>query len=103
LYLEEYGLIIARSLFRIYLLIDQVLDLLASLLINNIIIFRFKQNKFFFNNRNILNLFFVILIEFKIKINKETSFCFQVFLFVIIVIEFADIYNNNNRFADFVG
>jgi hypothetical protein len=83
-------------LFWIYLLIDQTLDLLASFLINNIIILRFERGEFLFNNRNTPNLFFVILIKFKIKINKETSFYFQVFLFVIIIIEFADIYNNNN-------
>jgi hypothetical protein len=103
LYLEKHSLIVTRSLFQIYLLINQALDLLASLLINNIIILRFKKNEFFFNNRNIPNLFFVILIEFKIKINKKTSFYFQVLFFVIIIIEFADIYNNNNRFTNFVG
>jgi hypothetical protein len=96
LYLKEHNLIITRFLFRIYLLINQALNLLASFLISNIIVFRFEQNKFFFNNKNTPNLFFVILIKFKIKINKETSFCFQVFLFVIIIIEFADIYNNNS-------
>jgi hypothetical protein len=48
-------------------------------------------------------MFFVILIKFKIKINKETGFYFQVFFLVIIIIEFANIYNNNNRFVNFVG
>jgi hypothetical protein len=96
LYFKKRGLIIAGFLFRIYLLINQVLDFLASLLIDNIVVLRFKRGKFFLNNRNILNLFFIILIEFKIKINKEASLCFQVLFLVIIIIEFADIYNNNN-------
>jgi hypothetical protein len=90
LYLKEHDLIIARSLFRIHLPINQALDLLISFLINNIVVLRFKQNEFFFNNRNTPNLFFIILIEFKIKINKETSFCFQIFFLVVNIIKFAN-------------